>query len=173
LPVTTYIYQNIGRVQNRGWEFEASANVWRFNLRGSYSAIDSRIRQVNASYIGSYEVGDKLRNIASTTTGLSISYAFMHTTATLDINHLGASLGTNQAFADQRSKARLFPVSASASPVAFPPFTRYNLNATQDVTPHVALFTSILNAFNNTTGDWTNNTDVIGRRATVGLRLRF
>jgi outer membrane receptor protein involved in Fe transport len=71
-----YQAQNIGRVVNRGWEFDGNTGLGPLSLAGTYSIMTSRIEAVSPSYTGSLAVGEQLAGIPRRTAGLQATIAF-------------------------------------------------------------------------------------------------
>ncbi len=89
--IYTYQFQNISRVKNEGWEFEARVPLGHLALSGTYSITSSTILQLPDSYpAGGYQVGDPVHEVPHTVAGATLTYApGAGTTITASMTHLG------------------------------------------------------------------------------------
>jgi outer membrane receptor protein involved in Fe transport len=62
-----YVLQNVGEITNRGWELKSDLNLAALTLTGTFSTVDSRVKQVAAGYIGDLRVGDRMLEVPART----------------------------------------------------------------------------------------------------------
>jgi iron complex outermembrane receptor protein len=67
----SYMLQNVGEITNRGWELKSDLNFGALALSGTFSTVDSRVRQVARNYIGDLQVGDRMLEVPAKTGSLS------------------------------------------------------------------------------------------------------
>ncbi len=62
-----YALQNVGEISNRGWELKSDVTVAALSLAGTFSTVDSRVRQVARGYTGDLQVGDRMLEVPART----------------------------------------------------------------------------------------------------------
>src|SRR6202162_967207 len=67
----SYVLQNVGEITNRGWELKSDLNLAYLTLSGTFSTVDSRVKQVAAGYIGDLRVGDRMLEVPARTGSVS------------------------------------------------------------------------------------------------------
>lgn len=70
----SYELQNVGAITNRGWELKSDLNVASLVLSGTFSTVDSRVKQVASSYIGDLRVGDRMLEVPARTGSASATW---------------------------------------------------------------------------------------------------
>ncbi len=87
----TYQYQNVSRVKNEGWEFEAQLPLGPVQLAGTYSITNSTVQALPPDYpAGGYQVGDRILTIPHTSAGATLTYSpLARTTLTASMTHIG------------------------------------------------------------------------------------
>jgi outer membrane receptor protein involved in Fe transport len=70
----SYLLQNVGEITNRGWELKSDLNLGSLALSGTFSTVDSRVRQVARNYIGDLRVGDRMLEVPSKTGSISAGW---------------------------------------------------------------------------------------------------
>jgi len=70
-----YQLQNVGEISNMGWELSGSLNRGPFALGGTFTQVDSRVRNLAARYTGDLRAGDRMLEVPARTVGLSAGYA--------------------------------------------------------------------------------------------------
>jgi iron complex outermembrane receptor protein len=69
-----YALQNVGQITNRGWELKSDLNFGALGFSGTFSTVDSRVKQVARGYIGDMRAGDRMLEVPSSTGSLSASW---------------------------------------------------------------------------------------------------
>ncbi|HYU53036.1 MAG TPA: TonB-dependent receptor, partial [Gemmatimonadaceae bacterium] len=69
-----YVLQNVGEITNRGWELKSDLNLAQLTLSGTFSTVDSRVRQVARGYIGDLRVGDRMLEVPAKTGSISATW---------------------------------------------------------------------------------------------------
>jgi outer membrane cobalamin receptor len=69
-----YALQNVGEITNRGWELKSDVNVGPLALSGTFSTVDSRVKQVARNYVGDLRVGDRMLEVPSKTGSFSAAW---------------------------------------------------------------------------------------------------
>lgn len=70
----SYLFQNVGQITNRGWEVKSDLNVASLALNGTFSTVDSRVRQVAQGYVGDLRVGDRMLEVPERTGSVSAAW---------------------------------------------------------------------------------------------------
>jgi iron complex outermembrane recepter protein len=70
----SYVFQNVGQITNRGWELKSDLNLASLTLSGTFSTVDSRVKQVAAGYIGDLGVGDRMLEVPARTGSVSAAW---------------------------------------------------------------------------------------------------
>jgi outer membrane receptor protein involved in Fe transport len=70
----SYVLQNVGEITNRGWELRSDLNLGSLALSGTFSTVDSRVRQVARSYVGDLRVGDRMLEVPARTGSVSAAW---------------------------------------------------------------------------------------------------
>ena len=71
----SYLLQNVGEITNRGWELKGDLNFGSLALNGTFSTVDSRVKQVARNYVGDLRVGDRMLEVPSKTGSFSAAWA--------------------------------------------------------------------------------------------------
>jgi iron complex outermembrane receptor protein len=80
-----YSLQNVGAIDNRGWELQGSTAISRLRLSGAYTIVDSRVSHVDPSYGGDLRAGDRMLDVPARTLSATAAWsaAQWSTSATL------------------------------------------------------------------------------------------
>jgi outer membrane receptor protein involved in Fe transport len=77
--LTGFIYRNVAKVANRGWEFSGEYRIRRLSLEGSFSIMNTVIKDSTGSYILNQlklAPGSRMINLPRHTAGFSLTYHF-------------------------------------------------------------------------------------------------
>jgi iron complex outermembrane receptor protein len=69
-----YVFQNVGEITNRGWELKSDLNIASLVLNGTFSTVDSRVKQVARGYVGDLRVGDRMLEVPARTGSVSAAW---------------------------------------------------------------------------------------------------
>jgi iron complex outermembrane receptor protein len=69
-----YVFQNVGQITNRGWELKSDLNIASLVLNGTFSTVDSRVKQVARGYVGDLRVGDRMLEVPARTGSVSAAW---------------------------------------------------------------------------------------------------
>jgi iron complex outermembrane receptor protein len=70
----SYVLQNVGEITNRGWELRSEVNLSALALSGTFSTVDSRVKQVAQGYVGDLRVGDRMLEVPAKTGSVSAAW---------------------------------------------------------------------------------------------------
>jgi outer membrane receptor protein involved in Fe transport len=182
-PLPTYQYQNIGRVENKGFEVEAAfMPSSRLALRAQYGDVRSRITEVGSAG-GQVEVGDPPVNVPSRTGGATLT-AIPREGTTIDVGltYVGSRRSTDWV-AELRCLATL---SAPECPEAFlnsfsyreflvsyPGFAKFNVGITQHINRRLDAYLAIDNLANKQAYEFDNLQPIIGRKTMLGIEITY
>jgi len=69
-----YVFQNVGEITNRGWELKSDLNIASLVLNGTFSTVDSRVKQVASGYVGDLRIGDRMLEVPARTGSVSATW---------------------------------------------------------------------------------------------------
>ncbi|AMW05670.1 hypothetical protein GEMMAAP_14400 [Gemmatimonas phototrophica] len=175
----TYTLQNVGAIDNRGWELEATTRVQRLSVAGTLALVESRVAQLAAGYRGEMRVGDRMLDVPSSTVSLSGAYSAGRWTLTgsairatdwigYDRAAIGAALSANELSPREFEGANLRRYW-----LRYPGVTRLRGGVTLRVRSDLSMLLGGDNLLNVQTGAPDNATVIAGRTLTLGLRTTF
>jgi iron complex outermembrane receptor protein len=174
-----YQLQNVGAIDNRGWELQATTSSGPLALAATLSLVSSRVRRVAPGYTGDLRPGDRMLEVPARTMGLnavwtSARWSLSGSVARAAdwINYDKVSLATAIA-AD--STGLLTPVGPALRAYwrEYPGTTRLSVRSSYALRPHTWVGLSGENLLNRQLGEPDNVTVVPGRTINVGLRTAF
>jgi len=167
-----YQYQNVGRIKNRGWEFQGQAQLpWRFSINGAYSRTNSTVQTLSPTYTGELRVGDQLSSIPRDVLGATLTYALPGGTISFGMTHVGPWINTDY--------IALFGSYFGGQPfrqsyrTTYPSFSKYSLSISHDLGRHLSAFARADNLTNTYTYELDNTNPTMGRSVVAGLRARI
>jgi outer membrane receptor protein involved in Fe transport len=166
--------QNVGRVQNEGWEFEASLPVGRLTLAGTYAITHSTVQELGPTFSGDYQIGDQVLRIPKSAGGASITYALPRTRLMVSMTHIGhwtevdwlALYGVFFGGQPYRGSNRAYWME-------YPTVTKVAVGASQVLTHQVSAFVRVENIGNNSRAEQTNVFISTPRSALIGVNVRY
>jgi iron complex outermembrane receptor protein len=84
--IPAYALQNVGAIDNRGWELQASTRLLGVSVSGAYTITDSRVARVAAEYRGDLRVGDRMLDVPSRVGSLSVAWMSSRWNASATLN---------------------------------------------------------------------------------------
>ncbi len=69
-----YTLENVGAIDNRGWELQAGTNIDRLRLGASYTIVESRVARVASGYNGDLRAGDRMLDVPARTGSLTATW---------------------------------------------------------------------------------------------------
>ena len=66
--------ENVGEITNRGWELQSALHRGALGLKGTFTAVDSRVRAVSEGYLGDLRPGDRMLAVPARTASLSATW---------------------------------------------------------------------------------------------------
>lgn len=187
-PITTgapvvrnlgYQLQNVGAIDNRGWEVEAAWRTGPVSLHGSYATVDSRVRTIRRGYTGELRPGDRVLDVPARTLGLAarLSHAGWH--GALQLTRVDDWIGYDRIAATQAFATASRPSADFVGPalrqfwMRYDAVTRVNVSLARALPGGLSLRFTGDNLLDVQTGEPDNITIVPGRTLSLGLRARF
>ncbi|MEO9226577.1 MAG: TonB-dependent receptor [Gemmatimonadaceae bacterium] len=170
-----YKWENVGRIKNKGWEWQGNVDLSPVTLRLTYSITDSRVRTLSPSYTGVLRPDDKMLEVPYTSGGATITYALPKQMRT-DIQ-FGATYIGHQTNTDYLSLYGLYyggkPYRGSmrAYWMEYPTVTKYNLSVNHRFNDKVSGFIQADNLTGNLAAERDNSLAQRGLWTTVGFRF--
>jgi outer membrane receptor protein involved in Fe transport len=65
-----YELQNVGAIENGGWEMGVSSELGALALTGTFTLVDSRVARLATGYLGDMQVGDRMLEVPARTVGV-------------------------------------------------------------------------------------------------------
>jgi len=174
-----YQLQNVGAIDNRGWEMEASWREGPVSLHGSYATVDSRVRTVRRGYTGELRPGDRVLDVPGRTFGLAARVAQPGWQGALQVTRVDDWIGydriaATQAFATSaRPSGDFVGLSLRQFWKRYDAVTRVNVSMARAFRNGLAVQLSGENLLDVQTGEPDNITIVPGRTLSLGVRARF
>lgn len=174
-----YQLQNVGAIDNTGWELQARVREGPLSLAGTMTLVSSRVAKLAAGYAGDLREGDRMLEIPARTLGLQVMWRASRWTlsgtmahAADWINYDGVSLARTLA-ADPTG--RLSPVGPALRAYwrTYEGATHLNSSLNVRIAGRTSLLLSGANLLDRQTGEPDNITVVPGRTITLGLRNEF
>lgn len=69
-----YALQNVGAIDNTGWEMQGSLATGPLSLSGTLALVDSRVRRLAAGYGGDLQAGDRVLGVPAKTASLTAEW---------------------------------------------------------------------------------------------------
>jgi outer membrane receptor protein involved in Fe transport len=168
-------FQNVGEVENSGWEFQGKIAFGKLDVLGTYSRTRSTVERLSPTYSGDLRVGDQVLEVPRHTAGASVIYSpFSGTRLVTRMIHIGGWTGTDF--------MTLFGVFYGTEPfrgsvrdywIEYPSVTKFNASLTQTLTSRLTGFLHVDNVGNNTRFEQSNVMIPLGRLTTVGMQLTY
>jgi len=174
-PIPQAQFQNVGKIRNKGWEFESTLTLGRLGFRATYSRPNSTVRELSPSYSGDLRSGDRLLEIPSSIARASINYTFFrHTNLGVEAVRIGHWTAIDWlSYYAFILGVEPFRGSGRDYWMEYPTVTKINVGLSQRVTDQLTGFVQVANVGNNTRFEQKNSNIPLGRVTTVGLRAQY
>lgn len=170
---TIYQFQNVGAIDNRGIEVEASFVVGAFEFQGAHHVTDSEVRRLAPGYTGELRVGDDVPEVPSSTSTLSLTWARGGFRLSAGAARLGSWRGwdVRALFRAEQSPDPL-PEDLSPFLVRFPSLFRPWLSLSVDLRGRLSAFASVDNPGGSERLVRDNGSPPVGRSVNLGVEVR-
>ncbi len=173
----TFQYQNLGRVENRGFELEGTLTAFDWmQLRAQYGYVRARVEDLGsaASPGARIQVGDRNPGIPTHTAGATLTLSpRAGTTLTAGLTYVG-SFRRADVIAQFRCFGGTGPCHETPRDyiVTYPGFERVNVSLSQSILPQLSGLISVSNLTHNLAYDGDNGQPVMGRTTMVGFHFQ-
>ncbi len=172
--------QNVGEIENKGFEFVANYSAGAFDIRGTYSITSSKVNEVSSVYTGTYKVGDDVNGVAKSSGNIRVSYSFdkafgigENGSVSLELNYRGPWREIDWVAFNTSIYTGEPPFLGSLAAYVedYDPVTKMNFALNYNLTNNLAIFLNVWNLTNNTDPEYSNQYLYEGRRLLVGSRI--
>ncbi len=171
----TFQWQNLDRVKNEGWEFEAQVPLGAVQLSATYSVTNSTVQQLPVSYTGDYQLGDQILAVPHKSAGATVTYSPLpQTRLTASMTYLGH--WTNVDYVTLYGffyGGQPYRGSNRAYWMEYPTVTKFAVGISQALTKGVTAFARAENIGNTLRFERENSTIPMPRSVFVGANLRY
>jgi outer membrane receptor protein involved in Fe transport len=173
--VSTYQFQNIGEIKNRGVELQGSLSPWRWlTLSGNFAVTTSKVQRLSPAYTGDLQVGDQLLSVPKHTGGANLRLAGGGWTANLGMVAFGSYTGLD-IVKDFDCFFRGTGCGASGRDrwSRYPGFAKFRAAVSRSLDPELTAFLNAENLGNSYALEGSNYNVSAGRTTSLGLEFRF
>lgn len=179
--LTTYQYQNLYRIQNRGWELEGMVQpVEQLNLTVTYGSAKSTALELGSTYVGDLKVGQTIPGRPSYNLSGRITFTpFRGTVLTAAGFHYGGWEAADfygylkdlygSIYAGIPMPAKKYPVDYL---IDYPGYSKFNVGLTQVLTNQLTGYLQVNNVGNSAAFERLNMIFSRPRDFTFGLRFQ-
>jgi outer membrane receptor protein involved in Fe transport len=179
-----YQLQNVGAIDNRGWELQGTSRAGPVTLSGTISLVDSRVATLRRGYTGDLRQGDRMLEVPSRTFGasaawsagtrLTLSTALSRANDWVSYDRLALAQALAQTMQSGREATRP-PVGADLRAFwrVYGGVTHWNASSTYTLWPRMTLIFSGDNLLGHQRGEPDNVTVLPGRTLALGVRAGF
>lgn len=175
----SFSLQNVGAIDNRGWEVDGRVRTGAITLGASWSGVDSRVVRVASGYRGELRVGDRMLDVPSQVATVTAAWQrgrwMLATGATRAGNWVGydrAAIAT--ALSDTEAASRdLEGAQLRRYWTTYDAFTRWHASTSLRLRGEITLIVNGENLLNVQRGAPDNASVMAGRTLTVGVRTAF
>jgi iron complex outermembrane recepter protein len=174
-----YQLQNVGEISNMGWELSGSLNRGPFVLGGTFTEVDSRVRNLAARYTGDLRSGDRMLEVPARTLGLSAGYSTSRLSMSWRVSRASDWINYDRlalftAFAGDESNEGSFVGSELRSYwKTYDGVTRLGGRLSYSIGRGTSFTLDGENLLDEQRGEPDNVTVLPGRTLSAGLRLKF
>jgi len=178
-PRLLYQLQNVGAIDNHGWEMQARSALGPLAVGATLTLVSSRVARLASGYLGDLREGDRMLEVPARTMGLNATWTRSRWSATGSVARAADwvnydKLALAKAIAAD-STGWLTPVGPALRAYwrNYDGLTRLSLRGSYAVRQHTWVSLSGDNLLNRQIGEPDNVTVVPGRTIAVGLRTAF
>src|SRR3954471_18500387 len=171
-----YALQTVGEITNRGWEVKSDVNVGSLALSGTFSTVDSRVKQVARTYAGDLRVGDRMLEVPAKTGSFSAAWNALGWNTFVAASHSWDWIGYDRialagAFSNStQADAQLVGQQLRNYWLQYSGLTRLRASVARTLFRGLSFTLSGENLLNRQHGEPDNVTVVPGRTLSFGLR---
>jgi iron complex outermembrane receptor protein len=172
-----YELQNVGAIDNRGWEFQGGITQGRLHLGAGYSVLESRVNRVADAYTGDLRAGDRVLQVPARTMSLTGSWVARSWTSSWTVARAADWVNYDWLAIAAQPGGATNPGNTAGGLRSFwrsyDGVTRLRAHFTRDLTEQIGFEFTGENLLGQQLGEPDNVTIVPGRTISAGLRARF
>jgi outer membrane cobalamin receptor len=174
-----YQLQNVGAINNSGWELQGTSLFGALSLGASLSFVDSRVANLAAGYLGDLHTGDRLLEVPARTASLQARWTRSRLSLSGSVARASDWINYDEVALAQAVAAdatgRLVPVGEALRAYwrTYEGSTRLGATASFRVTERASLSLTGSNLLNHQLGEPDNITVVPGRSILFGMQTTF
>ena len=186
-PRIAYLLQNVGAIDNTGWELQATAGQGPLRIAATLSLVSSRVARLASGYGGDLRAGDRILEVPARTLGVttgwtarrwSVSSTVARASDWINYDRLGLAQAITRTLGAAQQSAES-PARVPVGPELRRFWQRYDgayrasARASYGVWRSAAVTLSADNLFDRQLGEPDNVTVLPGRTLALGLRTSF
>ena len=174
-----YQLQNVGAINNSGWELQGTSLFGELSLSGALSFVNSRVANLAVGYLGDLHQGDRLLEVPERTASLQARWTRSRLTLNGSVARASNWINYDEVALAQTIAAdptgKLIPVGESLRAYwrTYEGSTRLGATASFRITDRATLSLTGSNLLNHQLGEPDNVTVVPGRSILFGLQTSF
>ncbi|GLC27619.1 hypothetical protein rosag_41320 [Roseisolibacter agri] len=186
-PRIAYDLQNVGAIDNRGWELQATSAAGPLSVAATLSLVSSRVDRLANGYRGDLRAGDRILEVPARSVGLTAAWTTRRWTIASTLSRADDWINYDRLALAEAMAATLGTDPAPGGTGARPPVgpqlrgfwrsydgsTRIGARATVGLWGSNAVTFGVENLLNRQLGEPDNVTVVPGRTLSLGLRTGF
>jgi outer membrane receptor protein involved in Fe transport len=171
--IPQFVFRNLGRIRNKGWEFQGTARHGVLSLLATYSIFNSTAEELVPGGLGTdrgqYLPGDRLLAIPRSSGGLTLSYSRGRTQATVGGTYIGSFRNYDYVSANDAQFGGGTFTQWRDYIIDYPAFTKWNLSVSQGLRGQLGIFARAENLFDSQASETYNTAAVYGRLVVAGF----
>ena len=174
-----YQLQNVGAIDNSGWELQGTSTVGALGITASLSLVDSRVAKLASGYLGDLHQGDRLLEVPNRTASLQARWTRAQWSFHASLARASEWINYDQIALAQTiatdATGRLVPVGEALRAYwrTYDGATRVGASSMLYITQRTSVSVTGVNLLNRQLGEPDNITVVPGRSILLGLQTTF
>ncbi len=170
-----YAIENVGVIDNRGWELESALQAGPVALGATLTFVDSRVRRTAAGYGGDLRPGDRMLQVPRRTAGAFATWRAGPWSATAQVARAHDWINYDRLALARSSlpKSKLVGAQLRQFWRPYAGVTHLSANVGRDVARGLAVVLTGSNLLDRQQGEPDNATLLPGRTVTAGVRATF
>lgn len=175
-----YILENVGAIDNHGWELQGGTQIDRLAIAGTFTLTDSRVARVANGYGGDLRAGDRMLDVPARTASLSASWSATRWTLTTGLTRADdwvgydrLAIGRALSSAEPGKEKDVWGARLRDYWTTYGGVTRVRASLTYRLVRGISAQFGGENLLNVQRGSPDNGTVTAGRTLTFGLRTTF
>jgi outer membrane receptor protein involved in Fe transport len=170
-------FQNVGRIRNTGWEFDANVKHGPVGAHATLSVTYSTVEALGPNYTGDLRVGDQVLQVPKTSGGLSLTYEPWRGCELFgQVRYVGRWTSYDYTALDAYLYGYVYhpaPVSYRVFWESFPAFGKGNIGIHQSLTKNIAVLLDIYNVTNSPAVEQQQQFATTGRTTVLRVAMHY